>query len=423
MRAFLCVAAVAALTPSLSPRCSRRRRHAATEATEGGDMPTPAPTATPAEATTSSTTTRPMTEAEAVEHFRKMQRAADDGAFFADGELASVTTALERLGLGPDRSAGLKEVLGRAAHLDYKRWHMTRATAASLANELPPVSDPEFATAFKRVLEGGNWGAASICAAARRSNNNDKPWVVLVTGLNGVRKTTAIYEPWFEAALKEAITAPDGSKGAPSLPTGANSFFRQLDFVVATVAMTQFEKLYAITDVAKYAEAKAAIFARYRTTSEMVGALLVEEASRIKANVLVETSGRDVGMFNYIDHFFDDAAYHKLALNFEIDDIAFAEASVDTRMLGEMERGRTAVASGDAGTVVEANQGGPYGSAVLKGVQAASRDTWRRIVANEAGGVGESWHRAAFRITPRADAPWTLAADVAGATAFEFTPR
>ena len=49
MRAFLCVAAVAALTPSLSPRCSRRRRHAATEATEGGDMPTPAPTATPAE--------------------------------------------------------------------------------------------------------------------------------------------------------------------------------------------------------------------------------------------------------------------------------------------------------------------------------------------------------------------------------------
>ena len=45
----------------------------------------------------------------------------------------------------------------------------------------------------------------------------------------------------------------------------------------------------------------------------------------------------------------DDAAYHKLALNFEIDDIAFAEASVDTRMLGEMERGRTAVASGDGG--------------------------------------------------------------------------
>ena len=90
----------------------------------------------------------PMTEAEAIRHFETMQQAADDRAFFTDGELASVTTALERLGLDHDRSAGLKEVLGRSAHLDYKRWHMTRATATSLANELPPVSDIEFSNAF-----------------------------------------------------------------------------------------------------------------------------------------------------------------------------------------------------------------------------------------------------------------------------------
>ena len=368
----------------------------------------------------------PMTEAEAIKHFATMQQAADDRAFFTDGELASVTTALERLGLDHDRSAGLKEVLGRSAHLDYKRWHMTRATATSLANELPPVSDIEFSNAFKRVLEGGNWAPASIYAAAKQSKNDrDRPWVVLVTGLNGVRKTTAIYEPWFEAALAEAIVGPDGSRGAPKrvqLPTGSNSFFRQLDFVVATVALTQFEKLYAIKDVSEYAKAKAAIFARYRTTSEMVGALLVEEASRINANVLVETSGRDVGMFSYIDHFFDDDSYRKLALNFEIDDIAFAEASVDRRMAGEMERGREAVESGDAGRVVDANQGGPYGSAVLAGVQTASRETWQSILDDEADGVGASWYKAAFRITPRADEPWTLAADVDGATAFEFTP-
>ena len=35
---------------------------------------------------------------------------------------------------------------------------------------------------------------------------------------------------------------------------------------------------------------------------------------------------------------------------------------------------------------------------------------------------GASWYKAAFRITPRADEPWTLAADCDGATAFEFTP-
>ena len=51
-----------------------------------------------------------MTEAEAIKHFATMQQAADDRAFFTDGELASVTTALERLGLDHDRSAGLKEV-------------------------------------------------------------------------------------------------------------------------------------------------------------------------------------------------------------------------------------------------------------------------------------------------------------------------
>ena len=55
-------------------------------------------------------------------------------------------------------------------------------------------------------------------------------------------------------------------------------------------------------------------------------------------------------------------------------------------------------------------------------VQAASRETWQRIVNNEADGVGASWYKAAFRITPRADEPWTLAADCDGATAFEFTP-
>ena len=149
----------------------------------------------------------PMTEEEAIKHFSTMQQAADDRAFFTDGELASVTTALERLGLDHDRSAGLKEVLGRSAHLDYKRWHMTRATATSLANELPPVSDIEFSNAFKRVLEGGNWAQSAIYAAAKQSKNDrDRPWVVLVTGLNGVRKTTAIYEPWTLAADCDGAT-------------------------------------------------------------------------------------------------------------------------------------------------------------------------------------------------------------------------
>lgn len=361
----------------------------------------------------------------AVAHFDAMREAAEQAKPFGDDEVASVVNSLTNLGLHDARARGLREVLARAAHLDYKNWHMTEATGESLSAELPALGEPEFAKVFARPLEGGGWPAAAIAAAARQSGV-DKPWAVLVTGVNGIRKTTALYEPWFETALAEAIVAPDGSRGGPrrvALPTGSNSFFRQLDFNVATVANEQFAKLYAIEDVAAYARAKEAIFARYRTISEMLGAALVAAAKRTSANVLLETSGRDVGMYAYVDHFFPDADYHKLVLNFEIDDLAFAETSVDARMVGEMAAGRAAVAAGDAAGIVAANAGGPYGSAVLAGVQAASRAVWEKVAAGDAGGVGDTWYKASLRIAPRAEGAWTLAADVDGATVFEFSPR
>ena len=51
----------------------------------------------------------------------------------------------------------------------------------------------------------------------------------------------------------------------------------------------------------------------------MVGALLVEEASRINANVHASTWGGTSACFRGIDGRFDDDSYRKLALNFEID--------------------------------------------------------------------------------------------------------
>ena len=38
--------------------------------------------------------------------------------------------------------------------------------------------------------------------------------------------------------------------------------------MVATLALTEFEALYTLQDVAAYAERKDAIFARYRTAAE-----------------------------------------------------------------------------------------------------------------------------------------------------------
>ena len=38
-------------------------------------------------------------------------------------------------------------------------------------------------------------------------------------------------------------------------------------------------------------------------------------------NVMVETSGKDIGMYHYVEHFFNDDQYRKLVVHFDINDI------------------------------------------------------------------------------------------------------
>ena len=82
--------------------------------------------------------------------------------------------------------------------------------------------------------------------------------------------------------------------------------------------------------VRAYSDYKAAVFSRYRMLSEMLGILLVREATATKgralsgagkgggSNVMVETSGRDAAMFRYVDVNFPTPAYRKLALRFVV---------------------------------------------------------------------------------------------------------
>ena len=102
--------------------------------------------------------------------------------------------------------------------------------------------------------------------------------------------------------------------------------------------------------------------------------------------------------------------YRKLVVNFEINDRRFAERSVDARMAGEMAAGRAARESGDVVALVQANAGGPYGSAVLARVQAESRTVWARVVAGEQAGVSTSWLKASVAISAHATEPWTASA-------------
>ena len=93
--------------------------------------------------------------------------------------------------------------------------------------------------------------------------------------------------------------------------------------------------------------------------------------------------------------------------------------------IGKAAMGRLAdECSSSAGeAIILANAGGPYGSAVLAGVQADSMRVWKEIVGGGEGDVGHGWFKASIGIEAREDAPWRAqarGAGVSGATAFEF---
>lgn len=278
---------------------------------------------------------------------------------------------------------GMRKVLKESAYLSHKDWAVTRQNAARLAATLPPVDSEAFQTLFSRILIGGGWKKAPTQA---------KPWVVLVGGLNGIRKTTSCYMPWMEEVLTEALAAAGANMTQP-LPTGSNSFFRQLDFIMATIANVEFEALYSETEIGAYAAKKAVIFGKYRTAAELFGLVFLEAARAERKNVMFETSGRDKGMFEFVDEVYDDDVYQKLVIYFAVDDIEHAMTSVDNRMVEEMALGGQARG---VEAIVAANCGGPYGSDVLKSVHEDSLAVWRGQVLQ--GGVASDWHKAVIRI-------------------------
>ena len=381
---------------------------------------------------------------------QEMNQRAKDATPFSKDEIDEIVKSFENVmpansGISLD---ALKELVGAVAHLSHKDWSKTEQSATTLNDillkgDLSGELSPEFKQIFKRVIEEGNWNGASNFAETRSS----KPWAILVTGVNGIRKTTSVYQPWFQQLLSEALVHPTNQDvdtvdiPLDTLPTGENSFFRQLDHMIITLINHNFQKLYAMTDLShdfdsgeppssmiqQYSNYKAAIFSRYRTLSEILGVLLVKQARASSLNIMVETSGRDVAMFHYVDSFFPSEEYNKLALHFTINDLSHAETSVDKRMVREMKEGIEALQSGNVDQVIKANAGGPYGSEVLKGIQRDSDAVWDTIISEGDSDVGKDWYKASININASADEDWTAFAtkpDGTDGTVFTFeAPR
>lgn len=382
---------------------------------------------------TPNTTTRKMTTQDATaltERTNAMEARAKDGIPFVDSELDEVIRSLQNI--TPDDSTldfdQLRKTLSDIAHLSHKDWTRTGDNAEVLGKLLLPNGMTEEARSMlERIINEGRWDSAAQHATevtAADGSTTVQPWAVLVTGVNGIRKTTSMYQPWFPELLAEALVAPPGKPTSfdPNiLPNGTNGFFRQLDHMIAVLCNEDFAQLYSLTGeemngeeeppkevIQKYSNLKAAIFTRYRTLAELLGVLLLREAHKRNFNCMMETSGRDVAMFHYVDHFFP-GQYNKLALHFTINDLRFAQDSVDARMVDEMKSGIKAVQAGDIRRMMYANVGGPYGSEVLPGVQEDSDRVWNDVVLKN-DGVGQDWYKATIAIHAHDTEPWTAQA-------------
>lgn len=378
---------------------------------------------------------------------KDMKRRASKNEPFTNDEiqsiLKSVQNVLELHGSKNDKNddgsidmEGLSDVLKKTAHYTHKEWDRTLSSSKQLKDALLPNSEDKmtllFQTLMERCLSEGNWYGALDNNVSKEGNK--KPWVVLVTGCNGIRKTTSIYQSWFSTLLEQALAPPSTTSDkddCSDLPHGGNSFFRQLDHMLAILANEEFQSLYSLTGDAisnskedkipqsiidKYSLLKDGIFTRYRTLAEMMGIVLCQLGQKQNINIMVETSGRDIAMFNYIDRFFP-TGYNKLALNFKINDLSHAESSVDNRMIGEIQIGVDAIATEqndnplDIKKIIYANAGGPYGSNVLKGVQADSNKVWEQIINNtNDGDIGSDWYKACIEIQAYNDKDWTACA-------------
>jgi hypothetical protein len=309
-----------------------------------------------------------------------------------------------------------KQFVEKYAHQNFKGWAETGAAAAELVEKfLDPLKDPEqFRQIFQRVYKEGGFYRAVRYANEERPEGL-KPWVVVVAGVNGIRKTTCMYQTWIKevihAALKE-IHEDDVPK-LELLPDASNSFFRQLDHLVPTCANQEFKALYNVQDLEEYTALKDGIFVRYRNIVQCFGIAMIEDVKKYKTNMLIETTGQNPGQLFYVDYFFPKEKFNKLFLHFKINDVSFAEEAVNTRMLSEMEagyqlmNGPSSSSSVDVHDIINVNQGGSQSSKVLRKVQEDSNNMWNKVKDGE---FITDWFKASITVNAHKSEPWTASA-------------
>ena len=152
-----------------------------------------------------------------------MKAAAAASTPFDDAELDTAVASLKAFLSADEQSsidwAALRDLYARRAHLSHKDWSETEQSANSLAKILGGPDHACFRKIFARVLDDGNFDGAA-------NASNEQPWIVLVTGLNGIRKTTSCYQQWFPSFSPRLLLArcpPISSCQPAKTPSSASS--------------------------------------------------------------------------------------------------------------------------------------------------------------------------------------------------------
>ena len=133
---------------------------------------------------------------------------SDPNAFTPE-ETAAIIANLRTFGfdLSPSDLTSLILSKGGKSHKD---WENTIACGEKMIECLGGIENVK--KVFERTVVDGRWEEA----VSAKPTSPDKAWVVLVTGLNGIRKSTSLAQPWIQDALVEALPDFKGDKVRPA---------------------------------------------------------------------------------------------------------------------------------------------------------------------------------------------------------------
>lgn len=96
-------------------------------------------------------------------------------------------------------------LISSTAHLPAEEWPKSyKEWSQSLfAQTVDDTEYIKFQRLFGKFLSSGGWEKALL--AAQRRPEDYKPWLVVVSGISGIRKKHSVMQPWFRVLIEEAI--------------------------------------------------------------------------------------------------------------------------------------------------------------------------------------------------------------------------